>query len=44
MIAFAAVTALTPYVILDFEYPRRGLTRLEAFDQALVDARAGVDR
>ena len=29
-IVFAAVTALTVYVILDLEYPRLGLIRLDA--------------
>jgi hypothetical protein len=36
---------LTPvgiYVILDIEYPRVGLIKVEAFDQALVDLRASM--
>lgn len=44
MIVFAAVTALTVYVILDLEYPRLGLIRIDAFDQVLVDVRASMDR
>jgi len=44
MIVFAAVTALTVYVILDLEYPRLGLIRIDGFDQMLVDVRAGMDR
>lgn len=39
---FAAIVALTVYVILDIEYPRLGLVRLDAIDQLLVDARAGM--
>jgi hypothetical protein len=34
---FALVIALTVYVILDIEFPRYGLIRVDAFDQALVD-------
>jgi hypothetical protein len=44
MIAFAAVMALTVYVIMDLEFPRLGLIRVDAFDQVLVDLRAGMDR
>ena len=40
---FAAVTALTVYVILDFEYPRLGLIRVAAVDHFLVDARAAME-
>lgn len=39
MVAFAAVMALTVYVIFDIEYPRIGLIRLDAIDQLLVDVR-----
>jgi hypothetical protein len=38
-IAFALVMSITFYVILDIEYPRLGLIRVDAFDQALVDLR-----
>ena len=37
MVAFAAILAVAVYVILDMEFPRLGLIRFEAFDQALVD-------
>jgi hypothetical protein len=40
MLAFAAVMAVAVYVILDLEFPRFGLIRVDAFDQALVDVRA----
>ena len=42
MIAFAAITALTVFVILDLEYPRLGLIRLDAFDQVLVELRESM--
>jgi hypothetical protein len=42
MVVFAAVVALAVYVIIDIEYPRLGLIRVDAFDQALVDLRAGM--
>jgi hypothetical protein len=37
MLTFAAVIALAVYVILDLEFPRLGLIRFQAFDQALAD-------
>jgi hypothetical protein len=37
MVGYAAIIAVTVYVILDLESPRLGLIRVEAFDQALVD-------
>jgi hypothetical protein len=43
MIGFAAVMAITVYVILDIEYPRRGLIRVDRFDHALVDLRASMN-
>jgi hypothetical protein len=43
MLAFAAVTALTVYVILDLEYPRFGFIRVDAFDQALVELRESMN-
>ena len=39
MLVFAAIMALTVYVILDLEYPRLGLIRVDAIDQVLVDLR-----
>jgi hypothetical protein len=42
MLGFAAATALTVYVILDVEYPRVGLIRVDSFDQALADLRASM--
>ncbi len=42
MLAFAAVLALAIYVIIDIEYPRLGLIRVDAFDQVLVEVRASM--
>ena len=41
-VSFAVVVALTLYVILEIEYPRLGLVRLDAIDQMIVDIRAGM--
>jgi hypothetical protein len=41
-LAFAAVTAITLYVILDLEYPRFGLIRIDAADQLLLEVRASM--
>jgi hypothetical protein len=40
---FAAIMALSIYLILDIEYPRLGLIRIDAFDQALVELRATMN-
>ena len=39
IVSFSTAVALTFYVIVDIEYPRRGLVRVEDFDQALVELR-----
>jgi len=44
MVAFASVMAFTVYVIVDLEFPRLGLIRVDAFDQILGDLRASMDR
>ena len=41
-IGFAAIVSITVYVILDIEYPRLGLVRIDAIDQLMVNARAGM--
>jgi len=41
-VGFAAMLALTLYVILDIEHPRLGLVRIDAIDQVIVDVRAGM--
>jgi len=40
--SFAAIVSLTVYVILDIEYPRLGLVRLDEIDQLLINVRAGM--
>jgi hypothetical protein len=42
VIGFAAVTSLALYLIIDLEFPRRGLIRVDSFDQALVDLRSSI--
>jgi hypothetical protein len=44
MLGFALAMAVAVYVILDIEYPRLGLIRVDAFDQALIDLRASMNR
>jgi len=39
VLGFATIMAVTLYVILDLEFPRVGLIRIDAFDQVLVDVR-----
>jgi hypothetical protein len=41
-VGFAAIVALTVYVILDIEFPRMGLVRLDAIDQVLVSVREAM--
>lgn len=43
ILSFALITVIVIYVIIDVEYPRVGLIRIRAFDQALVEVRAGMD-
>lgn len=43
VIAFAALTTIVFFVILELEYPRKGLIRLSAFDASLVELRAGME-
>jgi hypothetical protein len=40
MLGFAMILGVAVYVILDLEYPRLGLIRLDSFDQLLVNLRA----
>jgi hypothetical protein len=39
ILGFAASVAVSVYVIIDIEFPRLGLIRVDAFDQALVELR-----
>jgi hypothetical protein len=42
MLGFAATIAIAVYVIVDLEYPRFGLIRVDAFDQSLLELRASM--
>ncbi|MEY2853119.1 MAG: hypothetical protein RL030_251 [Pseudomonadota bacterium] len=42
VIGFAAVTSIAIYLIIDMEFPRRGLIRVDSFDKALYDLRASM--
>jgi hypothetical protein len=42
VVVFAAIVALTVYVIVDIEYPRFGLVRVDDFDRVLVELRASM--
>jgi len=39
---YAAVIAVTIYTVLDLEYPRFGLIRLDAADKALLQLRDSI--
>jgi hypothetical protein len=40
MLMLAAILSFTFYVILDFEYPRLGIIRIDDFDRLIMDVRA----
>ena len=42
LFGFAAIVALAVYLILDIEYPRLGLVRIDSFDQALIELRSSM--
>ena len=42
ILGFTVITVIIVYVILDVEYPRTGLIRLETADQLLVKVREGM--
>ena len=42
-VAFAAIMSLTVYVILDLEFPRMGLIRVDKADQILVELRKSMN-
>ena len=39
ILGFTAITVITVFVILDIEYPRRGLIRADVYDQVLIELR-----
>ncbi len=41
-VGFAAILTVTVYVILDYEFPRLGLIRLDAADQLLANVRQSM--
>jgi len=43
IVSFAAIIAATVYVILDLEYPRLGLIRVDAADEVLTELRRSMD-
>ena len=43
IIVFATVMAGSVYIIVDMEFPRLGIIRVDAFDQALTDLRGSMD-
>lgn len=42
VLGYAFIVAFVLYVIVDFEYPRIGLIRIESFDRYLADVRAAM--
>ncbi len=42
-VIFAVMTAITVYVILDIEYPRFGIIRVDAADQVLIELRESMN-
>ena len=42
VIGFALIMATTVYVILDLEFPRLGIIRIDAFDQVLINVRQSM--
>ncbi len=43
ILSFAIITAIVVYVIIDVEYPRTGLIRLQTFDDVLANVRQGMN-
>jgi len=43
MLCFAAAMSVSVYVIIDLEYPRAGLFRIDEIDQVLIDLRASMN-
>jgi hypothetical protein len=40
---FAAILSFSTYLILDIEFPRLGLVRIDSFDQSIIDLRKSMD-
>ena len=43
MLCFASAMSISVFVILDLEYPRAGLFRIDQVDQVLIDLRASMN-
>lgn len=43
LFGFAALMSLSVYLILDIEYPRLGIIRIDSFDQAMIELRASMN-
>lgn len=43
VLGFAAILAASVYLIIDLEFPRHGVIRIDSADQLLVDVRASFD-
>ena len=43
LVGFSVTTALALYLIIDLEYPRVGMIRVDQFDQALVELRGSMN-
>lgn len=43
IVVFCLIFALTMYVIIDMEFPRFGLIRVDSFDKVLIDLRQSMD-
>ena len=43
LFGFAAIMAFSVYLILDIEYPRLGMVRIDSFDKAMIDLRASMN-
>ena len=42
VLGFVLTTTIVIFVIVDLEYPRLGLFRVDSYDQVLVDLRASM--
>ena len=42
LVGFASILAVTVFVIMDMEYPRVGMIRVDSFDQVLMDLRQSM--
>lgn len=42
LFGFAAIVSLSVYLILDIEYPRLGLVRIDSFDQSIIELRKSM--